>query len=120
MEVVWHSISQHNDYITSYGTSGAWNWKKYNSGRAECWCAINNASITGSSWQNLYQLKLSQSLPFTFVKIESANVSINAEGSNIVYGNVASVTDDAISYYHSSHNNVIGGIAYLSVIGTWK
>lgn len=116
----WDSVSQHNDYIISYGTSGVWNWKKYNSGRAECWCAIDNNSITGTSWQNLHQKALSQSLPFTFTTIQSAIASVNAGGSNIVYGTVASVTSNKINYYHSSHNDVIGGTAYLIVIGTWK
>lgn len=76
--------------------------------------------MTASSWQGIYMNATTVPLPFTFTEIEDARVAVNANGSNIVYGTVASVSGTSIKYYHSSPNDVITGRSCIEVKGKWK
>jgi hypothetical protein len=108
------------DVPVAEGTSGIWTWRKWASGKAECWGINIISSMSASSWQGVYMNATTVSLPFTFTEIEDARVAVNANGSNIVYGTVASVSGTSIKYYHSSPNDVITGRSCIEVKGRWK
>lgn len=72
------------DFITEYGTSGIWEYRKWYSGFAECWCSVDIGS--GSHlWGNLYVLDdylAPKEYPFEFetppLEVATINKSKNA------------------------------------------
>lgn len=107
------------DYVAEWGTTGIWTWRKYASGLAECW-GSQQFSPSASAWQGHYMNATSVALPFEFKEILDARAEVTANGSNIVFGSVGSVSNTEIRYYHSSMNDVISGTSRLYVLGKWK
>ena len=102
------------DYVTAQGTSGDWYYRKWNSGRAECWQKNgSNANASGTSTQNM-------SFPFTF----TSSPFVFAQGASPNGGAVVNVTKMAGGT--SSFNVVFTTAAsqyfdfYLYASGNWK
>ena len=107
------------DYVAEWGNTGIWSWCKWASGKAECW-GKQQYSPQASEWQGHYMNVTTVSLPFEFSSVLDARVAVTANGNNIVYGSVGSITNTQITYYHSSMNDVISGTSQIYVMGTWK
>lgn len=111
------------DQIVAEGTSGNWEWRKWASGKAECWGL--HTSLPYGSGQNHFSL----ALPFRFVDTYQVFITpsyncFGAYGSDFAdcdgYGNVNHAAD-AFMYtykYGSSSFYTIG--ANFRVIGRWK
>ena len=65
------------DYVVEQGTSGIWNYRKWNSGRAECWATMEirgkacNTAV--GSWYRTAELQFS-AYPFTFSETPNVNM----------------------------------------------
>lgn len=118
------------DYITDYGTSGGWYYRKYNSGYAECWgefqftgITVNTASA-GTYYNSTSGLK-SQSLPsglFASVSYAEVTNGYGTHASGMYPYGVGSLTTSAVQIqfraFASSSN--VGCPAFIKVYGAWK
>ena len=112
------------DYIIEQGISGSWYYRKYNSGKAECWC-IWGGNITGAgpaaSFFGGYKFTKELALPFQFAAAPTCSYTAVVGGDvampALASSTVSSVTLVAISGYLSGtqavrfHVIVIGKIS---------
>lgn len=110
------------DYIVESGTSGIWQYRKWNSGLAECWGTYYKYVDANRGWGSLYRgdtFKIDY--PFTFIETPIETFGSHSEVTSFVlnyYGN--STTQSCtynICYYQTSQFN-----AWLDlyVRGKWK
>ena len=73
------------DYITETGTVGAWHYRKWNSGVAECWAKFEGEVKISTLWSNqsvmFYGLIGSFSYPFAFIQKPIVSVDLDAQDS---------------------------------------
>ena len=115
------------DYIVEQGTSGAWAYRKWNSGIAECWCAVADTvtyeiAILGGY---LYYTTGIYSYPLNF--ISAPTVSYNA---SFTIGYVAIIGDEGTTGTSgfgrvrilSNNENLQGEsvLVRIHAIGRWK
>ena len=70
------------DFVVAEGTSNSWHYRKWNSGKAECWCRVVTSGFT-SGWVahgNNYVKLFEKPLPFTGKQFISAQVSTDYYG----------------------------------------
>ena len=76
------------DYVVEQGTSGSWTYRKWNSGIAECWCAVaDTVTYEGAAFGGYLYNTGSYSYPLNF--ISAPTVSYNAtftSGYNAIIG----------------------------------
>lgn len=74
------------DAIIEEGTIGVWSYRKWASGKKECW-ATQSVDISGSwsTWGNQYYKRLSAigNYPFEFSKTPNLQVSISPHGNDM-------------------------------------
>ena len=69
-----------SNHVTAEGNSGIWHYRKYSNGYAEAWgsATFTPSGMTNDNWRWLSTSHAStQSLPFTFKKVMTADVSYN-------------------------------------------
>lgn len=49
-DAVAETLAELGDYVTEEGTSGGWNYRKWNSGKIEAWGSYSFSAKQGSSW----------------------------------------------------------------------
>ena len=73
------------DVVVERGKSGMWNYRKWNSGVAECWGTSGDVAVTiGNAWGSIYYRPdaiPSYSFPFTFADIPIVNVTPRKSGT---------------------------------------
>ena len=70
------------DFVVAEGTSNSWYYRKWNSGKAECWCRVVTSGFT-SGWVahgNNYVKLFEKPLPFTGKQLISAQASTDYYG----------------------------------------
>ena len=110
------------DFVTSIGTTGGWQYRKWNSGFAECWRGIGYSGVKytnayGSSYYCVTQV----SLPFTFASVKHCQgTAYGAKG--LYYVSPCGITNSAIKFYTASAAKETDVSIYveLYVTGTWK
>lgn len=58
------------DFVVSQGTSGSWNYRKWNSGVAECWITITHTTAISTAFGNVYEANdycYPLAYPFSFI-----------------------------------------------------
>ena len=69
------------DYVIEQGTSGVWFYRKWNSGIAECWCAVDDTvTYEGAVFEGYLYYTGIYTYPFNF--ISAPTVSYNATFTN--------------------------------------
>lgn len=118
------------DYITEYGTSGDWYYRKYNSGYAECWGQFQFSGITvtsssaGTYYHSTTGIK-SQSLPsglFTSVSYAEATEGKGTHASGVYIYNINALSTSSVSLQFRAHASTSNGgcPAFIKVYGAWK
>lgn len=129
LEKVLYRLNITKDYVTEQRLSannGQWSYRKWASGRVECWMALITTGTWGA-WGNIFSHDIPpQSLPFTFnsyyhyavAKCQSDNsvAGINVNGGNatqspgltLVRGTNSSGTKTFISWYYTM-GTIVGG-----------
>lgn len=110
------------DFVTSIGTTGGWQYRKWNSGFAECWRGIGYSGVKytnayGSSYYCVTQV----SLPFTFASVKHCQgTAYGTKG--LYYVSPCGITNSAIKFYTASAAKETDVSIYveLYVTGTWK
>ena len=112
------------DYVVEQGTSGIWSYRKWNSGKAECW-GTYRASIAVTTSSAVYGGYRSGAVsiptfPFTFVSAPTITATANSAGG-CWFNNITPSTTGG-SFYMSAGasmaaaNRAIG----FCVMGKWK
>jgi hypothetical protein len=86
---VWQNASKgfNIDTIVGEGVTDGWYWRKWNSGKAECWKTITVTTAVSYAWGSMYcgnTLMARQNYPFTFSTPPKEIVNV-ATGSNAVW-----------------------------------
>ena len=113
------------DYVVEQGTSGIWAYRKWNSGKAECWLE-SNLSITGSTPVAImngsaYYSYATFDLPFTF-KTRPRIVAEGNLGTGFGFVNVSSESGSrsVTVYVTGNQNDALITIHSMIVTGRWK
>lgn len=122
-------VLESHDYIVEQGTSGAWTYRKWASGIAECWCSIRTSSLTWTAYMAspsanpylYYSAGWNFYLPFTFADT-SYVVNANALEVGPNFGWVArgSKTDSSFTLYIVRNGNTGSVSMDVMVKGRWK
>lgn len=115
--------------VTAEGNSGIWHYRKYSNGYAEAWgsATFTPSGMTNDNWRWLSTSHAStQSLPFTFKKVMTADVSYNNPaifsviGVANASGTYTSINATKIQYWCISAVAVATPAdAYIYVCGTY-
>lgn len=65
------------DFVIQQGVSGAWTYRKWKSGTAECWCQYSFTATVSIAWGVLYESSAISlpAFPFTFAEIPQVHIS---------------------------------------------
>lgn len=124
-----------NDYIIAQGTSGVWHYRKWASGKAECWYVVSHNTGSFSWWNSKSYIKCganavpSYSYPFTWAATPTiiANV-VNDDSGASMFG-----VTEGIAPYRTTHSSKVWAVpgssevvdpqtaaVMMYVIGRWK
>lgn len=115
------------DFIMEEGKSGIWTYRKWYSGKAECWGMTQqyNVDVT-ATWGNIYIRDLAipaQTYPFTFVEAPVLQVSPRVINGNFwIYTNelTTTTTTGAFGVARGTSRAALPISASFYAIGRWK
>jgi hypothetical protein len=123
---------QMEDFVVETGTSGIWNYRKWNSGKAECWGRYTHSTVLNTAWGSMFVGNTKSSkinYPFQFAETPVETATLQASN----YAAWLYAESGATGYNSSSQTasyNVCrpttGGTSthtfYISlyVVGRWK
>lgn len=113
------------DYVTSHGTDGIWYFRKWKSGRAECYGTLEVSTAISEQIGSLYYAKVEKvGYPVTFTNIPYENASINSPAAVVwIAGNGPNSKTESAKYALIStdrHTNQATYKINLTVSGFWK
>ena len=114
-----------DDYVVDYGTSGNWTYRKWNSGKAECWQLFSAGSkaMTSQDGSAYYAAQTTYNFPTSFFKSGTTPVlNVSAHLSGSLGGFMMDYLDNTAfkGYYWATKS--ITKTCYLNAyaIGLWK
>ncbi len=119
------------DYVTAYGTSGIWTYRKWFSGIAECWGRKAVNTIVATAWGNVYASGALEALniayPFTFKELPTLTTNLTCNGYGAIlmvpgatpHASTTSTGVFEICRGSPAANNVTYIVNYHA-IGKWK
>lgn len=117
------TTSDVDDYVVDYGVSGAWTYRKWNSGIAECWerSSIGTFAPTGTSTGGISYRILSATFPSGLFNVAPSAHCDTKWGSGISWSSARSVSTTTLEYVVCKLNNSSETADfYHYAIGTWK
>ena len=110
------------DFVIGEGTSGGWYYRKWVSGKYECWKRVwGNASVSFSAWGSLFYADVDgPNFPITFAEVPIVIITPNGSQAYII-GNY-NITTSAIGKIRFGHNSTGAVAAYadIYVYGRWR
>ena len=104
------------DFVIQQGTSGIWNYRKWKSGTAECWCRRTVSAALNNAWGSLYTsgslTALNISFPFTFAEVPIVTVSLSCTGVGafiMVPGSSPGTSTSSTGVYEIARANALSG-----------
>ena len=104
------------DFVIQQGTSGIWNYRKWKSGIAECWCRRTVSAALNNAWGSLYTsgslTALNISFPFTFAEVPIVTVSLSCTGVGafiMVPGSSPGTSTSSTGVYEIARANALSG-----------
>lgn len=119
------------DYVTAYGTSGIWTYRKWFSGVAECWGRKAVNTIVATAWGNVYASGALEALniayPFTFKELPTLTTNLTCNGYGailMVPGSTPHASTTSTGVFEicrgSPAANNVTYIVNYHAIGKWK
>ena len=107
------------DYITEEGTSGAWKYRKWKSGRKECWYdTFGEASVNFTAWGNTFYADLdAPSFPFTFDSAPTAYITPYGAQSWVIGNYSRSATSVGKIRFASNSSGAHQAYCHIYVVG---
>ena len=111
------------DYVVEKGSTGIWDYRKWNSGDAECW---GNMSITPTTANGTNTITVS--LPFTFANTSykaditpaKTGLYISAHGDCNANGDLSHTTTSFVMSYKYNSGSLYSVSFNITVKGKWK
>ena len=112
------------DTVVAQGTSGVWQYRKWASGFAECWCA-KTVSATGNGYSlSALSASLNLAFPFTFTSTPLLTYnSIGQSNVNHLVGNISynKTTVASVTLHPAAGNTTaFSGNLVIHAFGKWK
>lgn len=112
------------DYVVEEGTSGAWTYRKWDSGIAECWSnnySLGSCAITSSYGNAFYIAKTDYSFPTDlFISAPQVNVS-TLSSLGLLSASVYEVTASKYSFFlWDTQSETLTVSISVRAIGEWK
>lgn len=114
------------DWIVSQGISGAWTYRKWASGIAECWGAFGYNCVCATAWNwGYYGYAIGgEALPFTFAKAPQANVTISSPAGyywfDVSERCTTTKSPKGFVVSHKKYDTAQYTELFVSVKGRWK
>lgn len=109
-----------SDFVTSQGTSGIWQYRKWKSGIAECWGRKTVTVNVSSSWGNVFTSgsisDLNVTFPFTFSAVPTVQASLTANGTGailMVPGNNTPASKTSTGVFEICRGTAVTGKSYI-------
>jgi hypothetical protein len=115
------------DYVVEQGTSGGWNWTKWNGGKFECWYHGNAGAYTcgtsrGNGWYS--GANLTFTYPYSFVSMPALNASVSLDtNAYVVYFQLTGATLTKCIGRITANASIAQNSNYLisvHAVGTWE
>jgi hypothetical protein len=116
------------DYIEEQGESREWIYRKWHSGRAECWGRFTR-SVYGSDWTAwgaLYQAEvaMNEALPFTFADTHKEFATLHSLAGAFVSAAALGMSNSTTAAYFAVHPNKLSStysfLLDIYAVGRWK
>ena len=122
----WKTVLDTNntaDYVVEQGSSGIWDYRKWNSGYAECW---GNVSVTPTTANATNTITVN--LPFTFANTSykaditpaKTGLYISAHGDCNANGDLSHTTSSFVMSYRYNSGSIYSVSFNVTVKGKWK
>ncbi len=110
-----------NDFIVAQGNSGKWYYRKYKSGKAECFAGLTVAPSMTTSYGGIYYDWVTlPNFPFTFVGYPSVVADCSC-GTGLIWVAAINVsTTGGTVLYCSALSNSDSRTLYIRATGEWK
>lgn len=110
------------DFIVEQGTSGTWNYRKWNSGFAECWGRHQVTKTNYTTVNGFYGYRETFYLPFTFTATARKVYSIQiGTGFSIAATGSISDTENYVTVHGLGNTSGLQSItAQIYAWGNWK
>lgn len=112
------------DYIVEQGTSGAWTYRKWNSGIAECWGHFGTTTTSNGAWTINFPSELFKSGTYPCVTQTAwyGELTDPDRDARSFYLTDGSSATQAISYFRTYNGSTYSGKIAMQVhaIGIWK
>ena len=111
------------DYVVEQGTSGNWTYRKWNSGKAECFGkGTASSTFTFSAYGGYRGSAITLTLPTgVFLDVVSINISLNT--ANTGFALISAYDNSKIVYYPYNRTNLSSQSSFswfANIIGRWK
>ena len=126
----FNTLKNKVDNLVAEGTANGWFYRKWSSGRAECWKTLSHSTALSTSWGSLYSGTATsrQDYPFTFVEKPIEMVTLQAESyqgilfpeKSLLGVNTVSQTACYNICRPSSLSTVSVFYLNFNVVGKWK
>lgn len=118
------STNNTKDYVTAQGKSGGWYYRKWSSGRAECWRTIAYSSkSTTNSYGSLYYWNTgdaSISFPFTFTAVPQVVATVFS-GTGLLCVTVHTLSETSFGFFLSNAlSQTVNPDIMFYAFGFWK
>jgi hypothetical protein len=119
---------EESDMIVEQGKSGKWEYRKWSSGRAECWGAFSK-TVYGSNWSewgSLYQAEIimNESYPIAFTDTPKEIATLHCGAGGLLCCTSLGRSAGTTSAYFAVHPNILSSsysfLLELYVVGKWK
>lgn len=116
------------DYVVESGKSGIWNYRKWNSGNAECWMTESVSLIgntTSGALMGGYYAQTNDpglpNFPFVFKESYPAAYGVARLGTGTGFAGIGATSEKvySVSCVGNQNSTTIGGVV-IRVEGTWK
>jgi hypothetical protein len=117
-----------SDMIEEQGTDGAWAYRKWTSGFAECWGRFTK-SVSGNDWTafgSLYEAEIvaNEAYPFAFTDAPHEIATLHSMAGGMIDSTAIGMSASTTGAYYVVHPNKLtstyGVSLDLYVIGRWK
>ena len=123
---IYPQATKMNDFVVEQGTSGIWQYRKWNSGAAECW-GIYTASIaitTSAAGYGGYRSAqiTAPNFPFTFTATPAVTMTGGAGCNGCWINNINGTNGTRAQFYMScgSSNAAANRGIHIQAMGKWK
>jgi hypothetical protein len=119
---------EESDMIVEQGESGYWAWRKWSSGRAECWGRFTRSvtSADWSAWGSLYQAEIimNEAYPFPFTDAQEEYATLHSMSGGLINCVLLGMSQSTTGAYFAVHPNKLTStysfLLELYVVGRWK